>query len=91
MDDSEFVKECRKEFGLSQNQLAKILGKKNPRTIRKWENGEGEIQRTDLISIALLMDFKMMDTELEKNPEYYEFFILQLFQSVEDRIKKSPA
>lgn len=92
MDDSEFVKQCRKNIGLSQNELAEILGKRNNRTIRKWESGSSDIQRTDLIALALLVDFanNPADTMNSRDFLFYDFYITSLFIQAEEYIKKNP-
>lgn len=89
MDDAEFVKACRNHLGLSQNEFAELLGKKNNRTIRKWESG-GEVQRTDLIAMALLVDFKNdpEDDINERNFLFYDFYLECLFIRTEENIQK---
>ena len=39
-------REMRESLGLSQDQLAKMLGVSSGRTVRRWELGEREISET---------------------------------------------
>ena len=52
----EKIREIRKEHGLFQRQLAKMLGS-DRRTIERWEHGRGEVKRKiweNLKSLGLL-------------------------------------
>lgn len=91
MLDSEFVKKCRQELGFSQNELAYLLDK-NPRTIRKWESQENDIQRTDMMALAFLVQCKIENPgDHNKDILLHEINIIGLFTSVEGHLKKIPA
>jgi len=47
-------KRIRRELGLSQSQLADLLGVSAGRTIRKWEAGENDIAAPAALLVTLL-------------------------------------
>lgn len=48
---NERFKELKKESGLSDFKLGKLLGVSNA-TICRWENGQSDIKSNDLIKVA---------------------------------------
>lgn len=46
------IKEKREESGLTQDELAHLLGKANKQTISNWENGRSEPSLADLRMLA---------------------------------------
>lgn len=51
MDIGKIIKELRKEAGLSQTQLAKMVGYSQS-VITKWENGESEPNVKAIVKLA---------------------------------------
>tara|TARA_R110002012_G_scaffold211040_1_gene381794 strand:- start:85 stop:294 length:210 start_codon:yes stop_codon:yes gene_type:complete len=47
-------KRIRRELGLSQSQLADLLGVASGRTVRKWEAGENDIAAPAALLMTLL-------------------------------------
>jgi len=47
-------KRIRRELGLSQSQLADLLGVHSGRTVRKWEHAETDISRPIILFMELL-------------------------------------
>ena len=54
MTPKEF-KKTRNTLGLSQAKLARKLGIKNARTIRKWEAGENKIPGPAAVAIGFIL------------------------------------
>lgn len=55
MDIGKIIKELRKEAGLSQTQLAKMVGYSQS-VITKWENGESEPNAKAIVKLAKALD-----------------------------------
>ena len=53
---SKQFREMRESLGLSQEQLAKLLGVSSGRTVRRWELGEREISETTARLLQMLWD-----------------------------------
>ncbi len=49
-------REMRESVGLSQEQLAKMLGVNSGRTVRRWELGERKISETTVRLLQIILD-----------------------------------
>ena len=67
MKSSEMVKEIRKRAGLSQTQLAKVLGVSFA-TVNRWENGHCEPTAVAINSLRMICRDNLIDfDELQKD------------------------
>jgi DNA-binding transcriptional regulator YiaG len=48
------LKDARDRLGLSQNELARVLGVESNRTVRRWELGERDIPGSVELAVGLL-------------------------------------
>lgn len=59
----EVFKNYRNLFGLSQSQMADLLGVKSDRTIRKWEDGENDIAGPAIVALGYMLRDGITDDE----------------------------
>ncbi len=52
----QLFREMREQLGLSQDQLAKMLGVSSGRTVRRWELGERKISVTTERLLQIILD-----------------------------------
>lgn len=92
------IRYLRKQKGMSQDQLAELLGYKSFTTIQKWESGISEPPFKTLVAMAALFDVDIDDLA-NKNLEYdsskkelseQEMTVLSIFEKL-DNNKKSAA
>ena len=62
------LKVIRRNAGLTQQQVAKLLGHQNPITVCLWETEQAMPNGTNLIKLCILYD----KTPQELYPEYYQ-------------------
>lgn len=55
------LKELRERKGLTQEQLAEIIGVKDARTIRFWESGTNAPKFANLVALAQALGVRMRD------------------------------
>ena len=90
----QFLRECRKEKGITQEQLAEMLGVTN-RSVSRWENGSNLPDLDILIEMADYYDVELrelLDGERknEKMDKELEETVLKVAEySNEDKIKLS--
>jgi DNA-binding transcriptional regulator YiaG len=62
-------KDLRYELGMSQNEMARLLGVRASRTIRKWEQGDLDIAGS---AIILMSFYKLFPNLLELAPTFWK-------------------
>ena len=67
MTPNEF-KKSRKKLGLSQAELATMLGISGDRTIRKWEEGERTLPGPVIVLMGLILEIPAVRKYLNINP-----------------------
>lgn len=78
------LKNLRRDWGLSQRDLAAYVGTRTGRTIRRWEHGEKDIPDSALIILGLL---QRDDSLFDVIPEIREQLgILPVSDAVEDTV-----
>lgn len=61
MTVGELIAKYRKEKGLSQEELANLLGYKSRTTINKIENGQREVPRKMIAQLSIILNVSPLD------------------------------